>query len=635
VMFCLYGERRLSQDEEIAVEEIFLVNSAAMQDCAADPKNPVEAHVELSFEHKSEAYQITRKILGMFDGKRRIEQIDKVLLSHWKSDGNIETFTDPDEISRVVNGILDSNVREYFLFDGEKIQRLTLASLKQRKEVAKGIRNLLNIEALEKAIRAVQKLAKNLNLELGKKATGEYAKIIYQINELTEKQSANHNKIKEIEDELSLSEIEKRSIDKKLEEYKEIIHLLKEREGLEDALRYEEDQARNLLSEMKTKTGRASLLLVSETVDRVFKIIDEKKQKGEIPSEIRKDLIERILLENQCICGREVLPGTEAFQHIILWKNKTDEMELESSALDIWRYLGSIKNHRDDISGALETLLMRYGNSKNTIETLRQKIEQLNNQIGSSERKDAVDLEKTRENIEKKQIKLEAERITLQDELTSSDSELKRLAEQRKIVEQQENIKNELSQRVQLADSTQEALQEVYKDFTEEMKEKITAHANRYFSELLDKEGRETLHGIVVNSDYSLQIYDRWGKPFLANISAGQRQIMSISFIAALARVAAPDGTLKMPLFMDTPLGRLSLDHRKNLLEKLPRLGAQWILLVTDTEFGNKEGQLLRESGKWGRFYVLEGAGPGITIIKEKDVNSAQSILASKLEGNI
>jgi len=112
VMFCLYGERRLSQDEEIAVEEIFLVNSAAMQDCAADPKNPVEAYVELSFEHKSEAYQITRKILGMFDGKRRIEQIDKVLLSHWKSDGNIETFTDPDEISRVVNGILDSNVRE-------------------------------------------------------------------------------------------------------------------------------------------------------------------------------------------------------------------------------------------------------------------------------------------------------------------------------------------------------------------------------------------------------------------------------------------------------------------------------------------------------------------------------------------
>ena len=56
------------------------------------------------------------------------------------------------------------------------------------------------------------------------------------------------------------------------------------------------------------------------------------------------------------------------------------------------------------------------------------------------------------------------------------------------------------------------------------------------------------LRKIVVEDDYSLQVLDPWGKPFLANISAGQRQVASISFILALARAAAGGQVLEMPL---------------------------------------------------------------------------------------
>ena len=383
---------------------------------------------------------------------------------------------------------------------------------------------------------------------------------------------------------------------------------------------------------MKTRTGKASLMLVSKTIDHVFSSIDKKKKKGEIPSEIRKDLIEKILTEKRCICSREILPGTESFNQIILWKNKSADTDLEGAALDIWRYLSGIRSHRDDISGTVETLLLKYANCKNEIERLRSKIENLNNHIGTSERKDTANLEKIRGNIEKKLIKMEAERINSKNDLDILESEHESLSAQRKVLEKEENITNELVQRAHLAEDTCNALQAVYREFTDEIKLKIGDEANKYFAQLLDKEGCETLRSILVKDDYSLQIRDRWGKPFLANISAGQRQIMSISFIAALANIAASGRILEMPLFMDTPFSRLSFEHRKNLIEMVPNFCAQWILLATDTEFGGKEAAIFRKNNRWGKFYLLKGDGPGITIIKERDVADSQYILSDNVE---
>lgn len=60
---------------------------------------------------------------------------------------------------------------------------------------------------------------------------------------------------------------------------------------------------------------------------------------------------------------------------------------------------------------------------------------------------------------------------------------------------------------------------------------------------------------------------------------------MSIAFIAVPARAAAGADVREMPLSMDTPFGRLSHRHRRNLLEKVPQWCTQRILLATDTEF--------------------------------------------------
>jgi DNA sulfur modification protein DndD len=145
ILFCLYGDQTLSQDEEVDQNEILLVNSSAIEESAG---KPVDAFVQLEFSHGSDVFSLRRDRTGMLSGSEQIENQGNVILSLRRRDGNTENIYDPEQINQNINEILDRKIREYFLFDGEKIQRLTLASLGQRREIARGIKKILNIDAL-------------------------------------------------------------------------------------------------------------------------------------------------------------------------------------------------------------------------------------------------------------------------------------------------------------------------------------------------------------------------------------------------------------------------------------------------------------------------------------------------------
>jgi DNA sulfur modification protein DndD len=83
-----------------------------------------------------------------------------------------------------------------------------------------------------------------------------------------------------------------------------------------------------------------------------------------------------------------------------------------------------------------------------------------------------------------------------------------------------------------------------------------------------------------LGSDFNLEVIDRYGQQARPELSAGERQVLSLSFITAMAQVSEEEA----PLVMDTPFGRLSSHHRNSIAEKLPQLTSQLVLFVTDEE---------------------------------------------------
>ena len=299
----------------------------------------------------------------------------------------------------------------------------------------------------------------------------------------------------------------------------------------------------------------------------------------------------------------------------------------QDAALNLWRYLSEVRNHFSDDADLVEKRLQQYGNIRSSIANIHHSLEIVSNQIGTSERQDATKLDDHRKNLQDSIITIEAKaRVakTQLDQLQQENGRLRALLKEEKL---KVGRNDELSRRSILARDTQDALSDVYNQFTHEIKDLLGKSATKLFRELLDKEGRENLRTIVVSDDYSLQVLDRYKKPFLANISAGQRQIMSIAFIAALARTASREEQIEIPLFMDTPFGRLSFEHRQNIINRVPTFASQWILLATDTEFRRQEAQLLKSSGRWAKFFVLRATDDGNTVIEEQDLNAALAIL--------
>ncbi|MDO9559941.1 MAG: AAA family ATPase [Syntrophales bacterium] len=622
IMFCLFGERRLSQDGDVPREELQLVNVSALE----ANTGPVRTSVELEFTHMGRSYRLRRAILGMQDGKRIIEEDDEKRLFVITSDGN--TLTVPTiEIDVVIDSILDRRVKDYFLFDGEKIERLTRASIEQRREISAGIRNLLNVDALETAIRAVGRVSKALERELSNSSHEELSRLLKRISDNEEEQNQLRKRLDGLADEIRLARQEIDKTDNELKKFNEIRHLLDKRKLLEQELKDQEQQADEALKEMHNLVCKASALIVSPTVITVFEHIERQKQKGEIPSEIRRDLIERILTDDKCICGRDVLKDPAAHSHILDWQKRTSDVTTQDAALNLWRYLSEVRNHFGDDADLVEKRLQQYGNIRSTIANINRSLENVSNQIGTSERQDATKLDEHRKKLQDGIITLEANARnaqTLLEQLKQEEERLRALLKEERL---KVGRNDELSRRSILARDTQDALNDVHDQFTREIKQLIGQSATQFFRELLDKEGRGNLRTIVVNDDYSLQVLDRYKKPFLANISAGQRQIMSISFIAALARAASRGGQIEIPLFMDTPFGRLSFEHRQNLINHIPTFASQWILLATDTEFRRQEANLLKTSGKWGKFFILRPTHDGNTTIEEQDINSALAIL--------
>ncbi|MBY6277208.1 MULTISPECIES: AAA family ATPase [Bacillota] len=616
ILFALYGDLLLEQDSSDS--EVILTNIKALQEDYNNEHKGVVCKVSLDFHHEREHFLIERSIYSIMENNEKvIERLKDVKLYHYEQEKMIH---DEDQINQMINKMLDARVKNYFFFDGERIERLTRASLQQRNEIATGIKNLLKIDHLLKTKDVLVHVQKQVTKELQKHSTGEYQKKLKEKLRLDEELEKNRKEKSQLFQQLSSVEASIISIDEKLNMFQEKIDEIGKRKELENRYEKVQQEYEYAFQRLQEFNSTLQLMLSKDSLYAVKSQIDILLGEESEKSFVSLELIEQILRDFTCICGTTFTEGSKEYdalkglQRAVEYKlEKADYLELKANIMRLIGFLEDKDKH-------LQYLLESVNQKEQELEEIRSQIEYINQQLKDTKIEDLDQINAQRERLVQQKIEigvqirqLDEDYETLQAKREQSNLALRDLKVKSGVHQQLIRKQEEVTKAIKVID---ELIQQFEKDVISDLE--ITSTQNLHY--ILDDSGRMNIKQVKVLPDYSLEVVNHFGQPFLANISQGQRQVLSLSFITALAQVAGGTETLEMPLFMDTPFGRLSGKHQMNLLSFIPKVCSQWILLVTDKEFGENEKRCFLKQGQVGKFYVLESVEPGVTQIIERSL---------------
>lgn len=624
VMFSLYGLRKIQQDD--SREEVRLVNRILIQ-----KNNMAEATVRVKFEHQKSIFTIERVIKGITINNRYEESIFSVKLSSLDSDGNYSIVSEEElEIEAFMERIMGRQIKDFFIFDGEKIDTLVKTDDVVKKEVKTAIQKLLQLDDLEQSLKYLITTEQSLRQEISKKSSNMK---IGEINELIVNNSIDLEKLykekKELESELRDAKLITYELDESLKENEITSKLLQEYNAkkLEYTLLNEKLEYINgeIVSEC---LDNISSVFLKNTYMSVDKMLEQASLDISllIPVEVFKHSLETEF----CACCETNISSDDSAKHAI---KKNLEKNLESGTGSIFTSVrGFILNDLSNIdvkkskvqknAKVLYEIDEQISGLKLTMKTIQEKLgSSFNTNIDISNTKnsylEAVGVENSAEdNLIKINKEIDAKNV--------AKSELNQM-----LLEEieKDSLINNLKNERNFVENLRIKLIKISTEFNDEVREILNKKTTELFKKMIDSKDDELITEVYINDKFELELIGRDKEIINQDISQGQRHIMSLAFIMALAEVAAgSEEVASFPFFMDSPFNRLSGNNRDNIIRIIPTLVSQWILLLTDTELTVAEEKVLKDTNKLGKYYVIDQIEPFHAVIEEKSID----ILISK-----
>jgi DNA sulfur modification protein DndD len=177
-----------------------------------------------------------------------------------------------------------------------------------------------------------------------------------------------------------------------------------------------------------------------------------------------------------------------------------------------------------------------------------------------------------------KEIQQRIERLTrdrecLEKKAEAGRQEIERLAGR-------DNITRALSTQVTLARGLRDAANELIEWHIDRSRELIATTTTDLYRQVTNKPDEYV--GVEIAEDYTLGIATVTGKRLQPDVlSAGEKEALAFAFITGLNQASRSAA----PLIMDTPFGHLDGEHQRKIVESLPHLNCQVIVLATDRDF--------------------------------------------------
>ncbi|MEB7421531.1 AAA family ATPase [Staphylococcus arlettae] len=629
IMFVLFGSKKISQDA--SNENIHLTNFKIIDDTSG----PAESSVTLKFEHENEVYEIKRSMRAIKISSNSIkEQEGEVSLIEIDANtGNVKpnSLYDKQEINIKINKIINEEIKDFFLFDAEKIDTIAKADSNVRKEVKDAIFSLLQLDKIETAKTFVKDISKVVRFRLTEGMKNGNA------NQLSQKISDIDLESEEIKSMIFKLDEDKQTMDEIIAQHSLTLEKNKHIVETKNKIQEKENQINLLKNQLENSKVQLSRSLFEQSPSLILEgVLDENKSYfdnflGDNKVSIPKEILNLSLLNEKCIVCDNDLKSHEQNKKYI---ESLLETYKHSESYDLARnLLKEAKDKLDEYTKSEQDFinnLKNYKNLSNEISKGQDAIKDLKDDISKSA-KNSVDLADIQGMIEQEERKKES----AIREIALKENKLEELEKQKEELENQyqeilkKESRNEFDQaQLQTLVGLEHELKDISKSFSEEVRSLLGEYTSDIFKKLIDKKDLEVISYVEIDGHFQIGAFNNNGYKITQDISQGQRQILSLSFITALAKIAVREDSvdkIDYPLFMDSPFNRLSGMNRDNLIEKIPDLTAQWILLVTDTELTPSEEKVFKSTNRLGKWYRINQIDIHHSEIEAVDLNETMS----------
>jgi DNA sulfur modification protein DndD len=590
INWCLYGK---TVDNIVVIDNVGELMSKEAVRLAAVGET-VRTSVDLTFTHNSERYLVKRSLQGIkqADGTVRLEDNDNFIIMRTKADGQAKKIDNP---ITTMNSILPANVREYFLFDGEKIDNF--AKPEASAQVRQAIFLVLKLEILERSRKHLEIIAADYRKELKSKSGQKLRDLLEQEERARAEIKKAKDRIYELHQEKESAERKIVDIDKRLRDSENTNILQQQRDRIEKDLKLRSIEMDEIVNSIRELATSGYFVVAESAINKAVLLLEEKRARGEIPSDYRQQFIKDLVEKMVCVCGRPFSDGSEEHRALLSKLSSGLPDALQDEALNTCATLRAFEQRTEKHRADVDNLMRRRVELLDFINVLDAELSDVSFQLKGSPLEEISKLERNRESFH---ADIQSYILEIGSLHEREDKFVKQIVELKKEIEKarkEEKREVFLSTKLDLAQRSADAIGDIYQSYADDMREKIQEKTREIFKALVWK--KDHFQDIRLGPDYNLEVIDRYG-PARPELGAGERQVLSLSFIMAMSKISDDEA----PLVMDTPFGRLSSQHRNTITQQLPTLVDQLVLFVTDEELRDEARQNLEP--RIGAEYRLE-----------------------------
>lgn len=589
------------------------------------------SYIKLEFEDRGTEYTILRK--QKFIKQNNVikpNSIEKPYIEYRdKRTGNSIEITEKD----FFEGIIPKRLREFFFFDGERINKL--AQVDGKVEIRKAILDILGLTTIDNTSKDLDGIRSEYIKEIAKNTNENERKLDSKLDSkkmelaITEEVLESHTKsLIEYNEELD-------KVTKYLEKSNSEIVKSKQRERS----RIDKDLqiSKNELESIKVKIAshiskNLKKPIIASYFSNIVEYLEDKREKGELPSDIKMQFVDDILERQRCICGCKLIPGTNQYITVENLKSVAGRSELDDAYSKITSYIKHIGDGKD-FYVELEKLENLEGEVTDRIDELKESLKNISKELLNSNE------EKIRYN-ESKRIELNKKINDIHNKIGKTENEIRSI--KREIVKIEEDIRlcsvnNKIAHSINLKLEQVEKLIELNKEIKEYFVEATRIELDKKIKEVYSKITRKEYRVPVLTEQFELKITSTIKEDIVDEVevlSTGEGQITSLSFIGSLvsyAREKTKEQFLSdfsggdFPIVMDSPFGNLDQTHTSNVAANIGELASQVIIIVSDKQWNKDVEDNIK--GKVGRMYKMFDENDNnkeimeTTVIKEVQYN--------------